>query len=71
VETAVALRPGDANVLYNAACCYAILEQKPEAIATLQKAFDAGYGNREWVARDPDFTSVKSDPEFQRLIQPR
>jgi serine/threonine protein kinase/Flp pilus assembly protein TadD len=69
VETAVALRPGDANVLYNAACCYAILEQKPEAIETLQKAFDAGYGNREWVARDPDFSSLKDDPEFQRLIQ--
>ena len=71
VETAVTLRPGDANVLYNAACCYAILEQKAEAVATLQKAFDAGYGNREWVARDPDFSSLKDDPEFQRLIQPR
>ena len=71
VETAVTLRPGDANVLYNAACCYAILDQKPEAMETLQKAFDAGYGNREWVARDPDFSSLKDDPEFQRLIRPR
>jgi serine/threonine protein kinase/Flp pilus assembly protein TadD len=71
VETAVALRPGDANLLYNAACCYAILDQKPEAMETLQKAFDAGYGNREWVARDPDFSSLKDDPEFQRLIRPR
>ena len=71
VETAVALRPGDANVIYNAACCYAILERQPEALETLQKAFDAGYGNREWVARDPDFSSLRDDPEFQRLVQPR
>jgi serine/threonine protein kinase/Flp pilus assembly protein TadD len=71
VETAVTLRPGDANVLYNAACCYAILVRKPEALETLQRAFEAGYGNREWVARDPDFSSLKDEPEFQRLIQPR
>jgi len=71
VGTAVALRPGDANVLYNAACCYAMLGRKPEAMETLQKAFDAGYGNREWVSRDPDFATLKDDPEFQRLCQPR
>ena len=71
VETAVTLRPGDANVLYNAACCYAILERRPEALQMLQQAFDAGYGNREWVARDPDFTSLRDDPEFLRLCQPR
>ena len=71
VETAVALRPGDANVIYNAACCYAIMGRKQEAFEMLRKAFLAGYGNREWVVRDPDFTAFRDDPEFQQLCRPR
>ncbi len=69
LQTAVALRPGDSNVLYNAACTYALLGSKAEALETLKKAFDAGYGNFEWVARDPDLAVLRDDPEFQRLVQ--
>jgi non-specific serine/threonine protein kinase len=67
LETAVALRPNDGNVLYNAACTYALMQRKDEALATFKAALDAGYGNREWAARDPDFASIKDDPEFRRL----
>jgi non-specific serine/threonine protein kinase len=70
VQTAVALRPGDSNVLYNAACTYALLEMKAEAMDTLKRAFEAGYGNREWASRDPDLTSLREDPEFRRLCGP-
>jgi serine/threonine protein kinase/tetratricopeptide (TPR) repeat protein len=69
VETAVALRPGDSNVLYNAACTYGLLGMKTEAMQTLAKAFEAGYGNREWAARDPDLASLRDEPEFQRLCR--
>jgi serine/threonine protein kinase/Flp pilus assembly protein TadD len=69
VETAVALRPGDSNVLYNAACTYGLLGMKPVAMQTLAKAFEAGYGNHEWAARDPDLASLRNDPEFQRLCR--
>ncbi len=66
-EMAVALRPDDANVLFNAACCYGVLNSKSEALGMLQRAFDAGYGNMDWAARDPDLKCLSDDPEFQRL----
>jgi non-specific serine/threonine protein kinase len=67
VQTAVALRPGDANVLYNAACVYCVLGRKNEGLGTLKQAFQAGYGNRDWASRDPDLAILRDDPEFRRL----
>ena len=66
-EMGVALRPNDANVLFNAACCYGVLGSKAEALAMLKRAFGAGYGNIDWAARDPDLECLYDDPEFQRL----
>jgi hypothetical protein len=28
-----------------------------------------GFGNREWLARDPDLDAVRSNPRFRRLMQ--
>ena len=67
LETAVTLRPDDANVLYNAACTYGIMGRKAEALDMLRKALEAGYGNRDWAARDPDLACLHDDPEFRRL----
>jgi serine/threonine protein kinase/Flp pilus assembly protein TadD len=68
LQTAVALRPGDANTLYNAACTYGVLGKKAEALETLRKAFAAGYGNGNWAAKDSDLVCLHDDPEFQKLI---
>ncbi len=68
LRTAVALRPNDANTLYNAACTYGVLRKKAEALETLKKAFAAGYGNRNWAAKDSDFECLRDDPEFQKLV---
>jgi tetratricopeptide (TPR) repeat protein len=68
LQTAVALRPGDPNTLYNAACTYGILGRKSEALETLKKAFAAGYGNRNWAAKDSDFDCLHDDPEFRNLV---
>ncbi len=68
LKTAVALRPGDANTLYNAACTYGILRKKAEALETLKKAFAAGYGNQNWAANDSDLDCLHDDPEFQKLV---
>jgi serine/threonine protein kinase/Flp pilus assembly protein TadD len=68
LQTAVALRPGDPNTLYNAACTYAILGKKAEALETLKKAFAAGLGNQNWVANDSDLDCLHDDPEFQKLV---
>jgi serine/threonine protein kinase/Flp pilus assembly protein TadD len=68
LQTAVALRPGDANTLYNAACTYGVLGKKAEALETVKKAFAAGYGNRNWAANDSDLDCLRDDPEFQKLV---
>ena len=67
LQTAVALRPGDSNVLYNAACTYALLQRKAEALAMLAGAIKAGWSNMDWVLNDPDLTSLYAEPEFKRL----
>jgi serine/threonine protein kinase/Flp pilus assembly protein TadD len=68
LQTAVALRPGDPNTLYNAACTYGVLRRKAEALDTLKKAFAAGYGNRNWAANDSDLDCLHDDPEFRKLV---
>jgi serine/threonine protein kinase/Flp pilus assembly protein TadD len=68
LQTAVALRPGDPNTLYNAACTYGVLGKRADTLETLKKAFAAGYGNRNWAANDPDFNCLRDDPEFQKLV---
>jgi len=68
LETAVALRPGDSNVLYNAACTYGLLGKKAEAFETFRKAVEAGYGNKEWAARDTDLQCLHDMPEFRVLV---
>jgi tetratricopeptide (TPR) repeat protein len=68
LQTAVALRPGDSNTLYNAACTYGVLGKKVEALETIKKAFAAGYGNPDWAAKDSDLDCLHDDPEFRKLV---
>ncbi len=69
LQTAVALRPGDSNVLYNAACTYALLQKPAEALEMLKRAMKAGWTNVDWISRDPDLISLHDDPDFQRLCR--
>ena len=68
LQTAVALRPNDPNILYNAACTYGVMTRKAEALAMLKKAIAAGWGNPNWAARDSDLDCLHDDPEFRKLV---
>ena len=68
LERAVHLRPEDGNTLYNAACVYGVLGRKPDAIEMLRRAIKFGYGNFDWVRRDPDLALLREDPEFRELV---
>ncbi len=68
LQTAVALRPNDGNVLYNAACTYGVLGKKPEALDTLKRAFAAGYGNTNWASKDSDLQCLHDNTEFRDLV---
>ena len=71
LQTAVALRPNDGNILYNAACTYGVLGRKAEALEALTKAFAAGYGLRDWAAKDTDLECLHDEPEFRKLVDVR
>jgi non-specific serine/threonine protein kinase len=64
---AIALRPNEANVLYNAACTFCLMKKKPEAMEALRKAWTAGWTDPNWVRHDPDLAMLHDDPEFDRL----
>jgi len=68
VKIAVAMRPTDANVLYNAACCYGLLGMKIDALETFRRCVDAGYSNLNWCLKDPDLKILYDEPEFRNLI---
>jgi len=67
MKMAVALRPNDPSILYNAACLYGILGNKREALGMLAKSKAAGFRDANWVRRDPDLSCLHNDPEFERL----
>jgi non-specific serine/threonine protein kinase len=71
VKIAVAMRPNDANVLYNAACTYGLLAMKVDALEMFRRAVAAGYSNHDWCLKDPDLKILYDDPEFKRLVSSR
>jgi non-specific serine/threonine protein kinase len=67
---AIALRPDETLVLYNAACAFAMMGKKAEALSTLRKARDAGFLDTGWARSDPDLALLHDDPEFNRIYPP-
>jgi non-specific serine/threonine protein kinase len=79
LEMALALRPNDPNILYNAACTYGVLEKKlpcigPPAIRTWPACM-ATPNSRSWSAAAkprPDFLARGSVAQhFLQIIQPQ
>jgi len=67
LNLALTLRANEASILYNAACTYAMLNRKREALETLKLAWEAGFKDSTWARRDPDFAILHDDPEFERM----
>ena len=68
LQRAIHLRPDDGNTLYNATCVLGILGRRAEALEMLRRAIAAGYGNFDWVRRDPDLALLREDPDFKQLV---
>jgi serine/threonine protein kinase/cytochrome c-type biogenesis protein CcmH/NrfG len=71
LEMAVAMRPNDPNVLYNAACTYGVLDMKAECLGMLKRAIETGFTDVEWISRDTDLSCLREEPEFKRIIEIR
>ena len=68
---AISLRPNEAIVLYNAACVFCQLGKKPEAVAAIQKAWDAGFRDPDWARRDPTSRFSTGSPSSRSCTRRR
>jgi serine/threonine protein kinase/Tfp pilus assembly protein PilF len=68
IKIAVAMRPTDANILYNAACAYGVLRMRNEAMNAFRRCIEAGYHNALWATKDPDLAILHDEPEFLKLV---
>ncbi|HEY8166448.1 MAG TPA: hypothetical protein VIF83_12925, partial [Gemmatimonadaceae bacterium] len=59
----------DAMMLYNVACTYSLLGRPDEAINSLERAVDKGFGHKEWIDNDPDLNPIRDNPRFQTIAQ--
>jgi len=66
---AIELNPSDPLMLYNTACFYAKIGEKRLAIDTLKNSILAGLEHYEWIRRDPDLDSIRSEPEYIALVE--
>ena len=67
-ERALELYPNDMSSLGNGACLQARLGHADRAIELLERVSAQGWGQRDWLERDPDYDSLRDDPRFQRLL---
>jgi adenylate cyclase len=68
-DRALSMDPEEPSVLYNVACNYALLNETEKALDCIERAFDKGFGHKEWMEHDPDFLSIKSHPRFKALMR--
>jgi TolB-like protein/tetratricopeptide (TPR) repeat protein len=65
---ALELYPNDMSSLGNGACLQAKLGHIDRAIELLERVSALGWGQRDWLERDPDYDNLRDDPRFQRLL---
>ena len=66
-DMAMALRPDDSMILYNTACLFCQMENIPDALNAIRKAWESGYRDAVWTRQDPDLAILHGNEEFERL----
>jgi serine/threonine protein kinase/Flp pilus assembly protein TadD len=67
ISKALASAPKDFQIMYDAAIVYHLAGQQTKALDYLGRALNGGYPVRA-IRTDPEWTSLKGDPAFQKLI---
>jgi adenylate cyclase len=67
-ERALAMRPDDWSVLYNAACFYSQSGDHERALDLLERALGHGGGYLDWIRHDTDLDPLRGLPRFQALL---
>ena len=58
----------DGDRAYWIGSVYALLGEKPEAIAFFQRAVELGNHNYLWFARDKNYSKLRGDPRYERIL---
>lgn len=69
IERALEASGDEPFMLYNAACVYAMLDDRSRALDLLERAVALGWGDRAWVLHDSDLASLRDEPRFVALMQ--
>ncbi|MCX5855918.1 MAG: tetratricopeptide repeat protein [Deltaproteobacteria bacterium] len=68
-KRAISLGEDSHHPHYALACLYSLKNKRRFALDHLGKAIQRGYKDREHIDHDPDFDSLRDEPEFQKLIK--
>lgn len=69
LQTSLDNAPSEPMVLYNAACFYALSNEREKALDHLDRCFmKAGTINADWVRNDSDLDNIKQEPRFAAII---
>jgi serine/threonine-protein kinase len=58
----------DGDSAYWVGGIYSLLGEKQQALAWLRRAVELGNHNYPWFQRDKNWTNLRSDPEYQRIM---
>jgi len=56
------------SAVYNAACTHALLGDREQALAMLDRAITHGRGNLGWIEHDSDLDSLRGEPRFEAIL---
>jgi adenylate cyclase len=59
------LYPDDMSALLNAACLRIQAGLQEEALEIIERVFNRGWGNRDWVDQDPAYDCLRDHPRFK------
>ena len=62
------LRPEDPIVHYNLACSYSLLCRPKEALEALERSISLGYNDFNFLQKDKDLQSLRTEPGYQALL---
>ncbi len=69
VKRALAIDAEDPMLLYNSACVFAEIGKTEDAMTSLERAVDAGFGHMEWIEHDPDLEVIRGMPRFKKILE--
>jgi serine/threonine protein kinase/Flp pilus assembly protein TadD len=69
VAQALRLSPDDPLMLYNIACVYSQLGEKSLSVKSLADSVAAGLEDYEWIKRDPDLETIRTEPSYIELMK--